>query len=97
MYAVLAAMTLWRACINVGRDDRRLFRFRCFACTVIVRVASCIIYAMLMLMFFRRRNSVVVQSVIVLAVWTYVFIAGCRVSAVRSAVMLTVIFVCQFA
>lgn len=52
-----------------------------------------IIYAMLLLLFFKRRSSVIVQVIIVTAVWTYVFIAGLPVSAVRSAVMLSV---CSF-
>ena len=90
VYAVLAAMTLGE---RVSMSEEMTDDYSVSGALHVLSLSGLhlgIIYAMLMLMFFRRRNSVVVQSVIVLAVWTYVFIAGLPVSAVRSAVMLTV-------
>lgn len=49
-----------------------------------------IIYAILSLLFSRRRLQVVSQVLILIAIWTYVFIVGMSASVMRSAVMLTV-------
>lgn len=49
-----------------------------------------IIYAILSLLLARRRWQSVSQALILIAVWTYVFIVGMSASVVRSAIMLTV-------
>lgn len=90
VYAVLAAMTLGE---RVSMSEDMTDDYSVSGALHVLSLSGLhlgIIYAMLMLLFFRRRNSVVAQSAIVLAVWAYVFIAGLPVSAVRSAVMLTV-------
>ena len=95
VYAVLAAMTLGE---RVSMSDEMTDDYSVSGALHVLSLSGLhlgIIYAMLLLLFFKRRNSVVVQSAIVLAVWMYVFIAGLPVSAVRSAVMLSVYsFVC---
>ena len=92
-YAVLAAMTLGeRVSMSYDMTDD-------YSASGALHILSLsgmhlgIIYAMLLLLFFKRRSSVIVQVIIVTAVWAYVFIAGLPVSAVRSAVMLSV---CSF-
>ncbi len=49
-----------------------------------------IIYTMLSLLTFRRRWLLVSQTLLILSIWTFVFIVGMPVSVVRSALMLTV-------
>ena len=49
-----------------------------------------IIYTMLLLLFLRRRRAVLAQVLIVCAIWSYVFVVGMPVSAVRSAIMLSI-------
>ena len=90
VYAVLAAMALGE---RVSMSEDMTDDYSVSGALHVLSLSGLhlgIIYAMLMILFFRRRNSVVVQSAIVLAVWAYVFIAGLPVSAVRSAVMLSV-------
>ena len=89
-YAILAAMSLGeRVAISDELNDD-------YAVSGALHVLSLsglhlsIIYAMLSLVFFRRRNSVAAQVLIICAIWAYVFIVGLPVSAVRSAIMLTV-------
>ncbi len=92
-YAVLAAMTLGE---RVSMSDDMTDDYSVSGALHILSLSGMhlgIIYAMLLLLFFKRRSSVIVQVIIVTAVWAYVFIAGLPVSAVRSAVMLSV---CSF-
>ncbi len=92
-YAVLAAMTLGE---RVSMSDDMTDDYSVSGALHILSLSGMhlgIIYAMLLLLFFKRRSSVIVQVFIVTAVWAYVFIAGLPVSAVRSAVMLSV---CSF-
>ena len=92
-YAVLAAMTLGE---RVSMSDDMTDDYSASGALHILSLSGMhlgIIYAMLLLLFFKRRSSVIVQVIIVTAVWAYVFIAGLPVSAVRSAVMLSV---CSF-
>lgn len=92
-YAVLAAMTLGE---RVSMSDEMTDDYSASGALHILSLSGMhlgIIYAMLLLLFFKRRSSVIVQVIIVTAVWAYVFIAGLPVSAVRSAVMLSV---CSF-
>lgn len=92
-YAVLAAMTLGE---RVSMSDDMTDDYSTSGALHILSLSGMhlgIIYAMLLLLFFKRRSSVIVQVIIVTAVWAYVFIAGLPVSAVRSAVMLSV---CSF-
>ena len=92
-YAVLAAMTLGE---RVSMSDDMTDDYSASGALHILSLSGMhlgIIYAMLLLLFFKRRSSVIVQVFIVTAVWAYVFIAGLPVSAVRSAVMLSV---CSF-
>ena len=49
-----------------------------------------IIYTLLSLFVFRRRWQVLSQMVIILSIWTFVFLVGMSTSVVRSAVMLSV-------
>lgn len=49
-----------------------------------------IIYTLLSLIVVRRRWQVFSQLLIILAIWTYVFLVGMSVSVVRSAIMLSV-------
>lgn len=89
-YAILAAMTLGE---RVDIPDELNDDYSVSGALHVLSLSGLhlsIIYAMLLLLFFRRRHSVVAQSLIVSAVWAYVFIVGLPVSAVRSAVMLTV-------
>lgn len=92
-YAVLAAMTLGE---RVSMSDDMTDDYSASGALHILSLSGMhlgIIYAMLLLLFFKRRSSVIVQVIIVTAVWAYIFIAGLPVSAVRSAVMLSV---CSF-
>ena len=92
-YAVLAAMTLGE---RVSMSDDMTDDYSASGALHILSLSGMhlgIIYAMLLLLFFKRRSSVIVQVIIVTAVWAYVFIAGLPMSAVRSAVMLSV---CSF-
>lgn len=92
-YAVLAAMTLGE---RVSMSEEMTDDYSVSGALHILSLSGMhlgIIYAMLLLLFFKRRSSVIVQVLIVTAVWAYVFIAGLPVSAVRSAVMLSV---CSF-
>ena len=92
-YAVLAAMTLGE---RVSMSKEMTDDYSASGALHILSLSGMhlgIIYAMLLLLFFKRRSSVIVQVIIVTAVWAYVFIAGLPVSAVRSAVMLSV---CSF-
>ncbi len=92
-YAVLAAMTLGE---RVSMSKEMTDDYSVSGALHILSLSGMhlgIIYAMLLLLFFKRRSSVIVQVIIVTAVWAYVFIAGLPVSAVRSAVMLSV---CSF-
>lgn len=92
-YAVLAAMTLGE---RVSMSEEMTDDYSVSGALHILSLSGMhlgIIYAMLLLLFFKRRSSVIVQVFIVTAVWAYVFIAGLPVSAVRSAVMLSV---CSF-
>lgn len=89
-YAVLAAMTLGE---RVAISDQLNDDYSVSGALHVLSLSGLhlsIIYAMLSFLFFRWRRSVVAQALVVCAVWAYVFVAGLPVSAVRSAVMLTV-------
>ncbi len=94
-YAVLAAMVLGeRVTISDELNDD-------YSVSGAMHVLSLsglhlgIIYAMLSLLFLGRRRLILTQVVVLCAIWTYVVIVGMPISAVRSAVMLTVYsFVC---
>lgn len=49
-----------------------------------------ILYGILSLLTFRRRRQWVIQGILLLAIWVYVFLVGMPVSIVRSALMLLV-------
>ena len=49
-----------------------------------------ILYAILSLLTFRRRRQWLIQGLLLLVIWTYVFLVGMPVSIVRSALMLSV-------
>lgn len=89
-YAILAAMSLGE---RVDISDELNEDYAVSGALHVLSLSGLhlsIIYAMLMLVFFRRKRSVMAQVLIVSAIWTYVFIVGLPVSAVRSAIMLTV-------
>lgn len=89
-YAVLAAMTLGE---RVSMSDKMTDEYSVSGAMHVLSLSGLhlgIIYAMLTMMFLWRRRSVLAQVLIVCAIWIYVFIAGLPVSAVRSAVMITV-------
>ena len=49
-----------------------------------------ILYGILSLLTFRRRRQWVIQGLLLLGIWTYVFLVGMPVSIVRSALMLSI-------
>lgn len=89
-YSVLAAMTLGE---RVSMSDELNEDYSVSGAMHVLSLSGLhlgIIYAMLLLLFFKRSRMVTAQVLIICAIWVYVFIAGLPVSAVRSAVMLTV-------
>lgn len=89
-YAVLAAMTLGdKSSLPAGvKND-----YSVSGASHVLALSGLhlgIIYAVLVLMFSRLRRRELVMPLVVCAIWTYVFIVGMPVSAVRSAIMLTV-------
>lgn len=94
-YAVLAAMALGE---RVSMSEKMTDDYSVSGALHVLSLSGMhlsIIYAMLFLIFFRRKRVVLAQVLIVCAIWTYVFVVGMPVSAVRSAIMLTVYsFVC---
>lgn len=89
-YAVLAAMTLGD---KSSLSDRLKEDYSVSGASHILALSGLhlgIIYAILSLIFLRRRWQVASQVLILLAIWTYVFIVGMSASVVRSAVMITV-------
>ena len=49
-----------------------------------------ILYGILSLLTFRRRRQWLIQGILLLGIWTYVFLVGMPVSIVRSALMLSI-------
>lgn len=89
-YAILAAMTLGD---RISMSDRMTEEYSVSGALHVLSLSGLhlsIIYAMLTILFFGRSRSVVAQVMIICAIWIYVFIAGLPVSALRSAVMLTI-------
>lgn len=89
-YAVLAAMTLGD---KSSLSDELKDEYSVSGASHVLALSGLhlgIIYAILSLLFSRRRWQVVSQVLILLAIWAYVFIVGMSASVVRSAVMLTV-------
>jgi len=89
-YAVLAAMTLGdkSSLAPELKDD-----YSVSGASHVLALSGLhlgIIYAVLIFMFSGMRRQPVILLPVVCAVWTYVFIVGMPVSAVRAAVMLTV-------
>ena len=92
-YAVLTAMTLGE---RVSMPDSLIDDYSVSGALHVLSLSGLhlgIIYSILSFVFLRRRRRLVVQVTVVCAVWAYVFIVGLPVSAVRSAVMLTL---CSF-
>lgn len=89
-YAVMAAMTLGdKSALDKGLKDD----YSVSGASHVLALSGLhlgIIYAILSLFFGRRRWRMTGQVLIILAIWTYVFIVGMSVSVMRSAVMLTV-------
>ncbi len=94
-YAVLAAMTFGE---RVTMSEEMTDDYSVSGALHVLSLSGMhlgIIYAMLLLLFMKRRRLVLVQVLIIIAIWSYVVIVGLPVSAVRSAIMLTVYsFVC---
>ena len=89
-YAVLAAMTLGD---KSSLSDELKEEYSVSGASHVLALSGLhlgIIYAILSLLFSRRRWQIVSQVLILLAIWSYVFIVGMSASVVRSAVMLTV-------
>lgn len=89
-YAVLAAMTLGD---KSSLSERLKEDYSVSGASHILALSGLhlgIIYAILSLIFLRRRWQIASQVLILLAIWTYVFIVGMSASVVRSAVMITV-------
>lgn len=89
-YAVLAAMTLGE---RVSMSDETTDEYSISGAMHVLSLSGLhlgIIYAMLTVLFMRWRRSVLAQVLVVCSVWIYIFIVGMPVSAVRSAVMLSV-------
>lgn len=89
-YAVLAAMTLGD---KSSLSDRLKEDYSVSGASHILALSGLhlgIIYAILSLIFLRRRWQIASQVLILLAIWTYLFIVGMSASVVRSAVMITV-------
>lgn len=89
-YAVLAAMTLGE---RVSMSEKTTDDYSISGALHVLSLSGLhlgIIYAMLTILFMRWRRSVLALVLVVCSVWIYIFIVGMPVSAVRSAVMLTV-------
>ena len=89
-YAVLAAMALGD---KSSLSDELKEEYSVSGASHVLALSGLhlgIIYAILSLLFSRRRWQIVSQVLILLAIWSYVFIVGMSASVVRSAVMLTV-------
>lgn len=94
-YAVLAAMALGE---RVSMSEDMTNDYSVSGALHVLSLSGMhlgIIYAMLMLLFIKRKRFVVTQVLIICAIWSYVIIVGMPITAVRSAIMLTVYsFVC---
>lgn len=89
-YAVMAAMTLGDKTVL---DKELKNDYSISGASHVLALSGLhlgIIYAILSLLFGRRRWRIMGQVLIILAIWTYVLIVGMSVSVMRSAVMLTV-------
>ena len=89
-YAVLAAMALGD---KSSLSDELKEEYSVSGASHVLALSGLhlgIIYAILSLLFSRRRWQIVSQVLILLAILSYVFIVGMSASVVRSAVMLTV-------
>lgn len=94
-YAVLAAMTLGE---RMSMSEEMIDDYSVSGALHVLSLSGMhlsIIYVMLMLLFMKRRRLVLAQTLIICVIWTYVVIVGLPVTAIRSAIMLTVYsFVC---
>lgn len=89
-YAVLSAMTLGER-VNMSKEITNDYSVSgALHVLSLSGLHLSIIYAMLMILCLRRRRSVIAQILVICSIWIYTFIAGLPVSAVRSAVMLTI-------
>lgn len=89
-YAVMAAMTLGdkSALSKELKDD-----YSISGASHVLALSGLhlgIIYTVLALLFVRRKHKEIGIFLIICAIWTYVFIVGLPVSAIRAAVMLTI-------
>ena len=88
-YAVVAAMTLGDKSA-LDRDLRQSYNISGAAHVLALSgLHMGIIYGLLSLLAFGRRRRIIVQSVIVVALWLFVFLVGMPASAVRAAAMLS--------
>ena len=88
-YAVLAAMALGE---RVSMSDSLVDAYSVSGALHVLSLSGLhlgIIYSMLSFVFLRRRRLLAVQVTVVCVMWAYVFVVGMPVSAVRSAIMLT--------
>ena len=88
-YAVVAAMTLGDKSA-LDDDLRQSYNISGAAHVLALRgLHMGIIYALLTLLAFGRRRRIIVQTLIVVSLWLFVFLVGMPSSAVRAAAMLS--------
>lgn len=89
-YALVAAMTLGDKS-SIGKDLRQTYNVSGAAHVLALSgLHMGIIYAILTLLTFgRRRRRIITQTLIVVALWAFVFLVGMPTSAIRSATMLS--------
>ena len=89
-YAVIAAMTLGeKSKLSTATKDR----FSISGSSHLLALSGLhlgIIYGLLSMIFIRRRWLLIGQSIIILAIWSYVVMVGMSPSVIRSAIMLTI-------
>ena len=87
-YALVAAMTLGDK-TAIDKDLRQTYNISGAAHVLALSgLHMGIIYAALTLLTFGRRRRIVTQTLIVIALWAFVFLVGMPASAVRAAAML---------
>jgi len=88
-YALVAAMTLGDK-TAIDKDLRQTYNISGAAHVLALSgLHMGIIYAALTLLTFGRRRRIVTQTLIVIALWAFVFLVGIPASAVRAATMLS--------
>ena len=88
-YALVAAMTLGDK-TAIDKDLRQTYNISGAAHVLALSgLHMGIIYAALTLLTFGRRQRIVTQALIVIALWAFVFLVGMPASAVRAAAMLS--------